>query len=89
MTTFEITEPEEIEEDWVFGILQQNLRDYPVPIDLIIEIEDSSGESRELVSMKHPGGVISIPYLEPVGSEIVVSSSLRELIRYPIRELAE
>ena len=87
LTTFEITEPEELEEDWIFGILQQNLRDYPVSIDLIIEIEDPSGEVRELVSMKHPGGVISIPYLEPAGSEIVVSSSLRELLRYTIREL--
>ena len=92
LTTFEITEPEapeDTEEDLVFGILQQNLRDYPVPIDLIIEIEDALGETRELVSMKHPGGVISIPYLEPEGSEIVVSSSLRELLRYTVRKLAQ
>ena len=80
-----ISEPEEIEEGWIFGILQRQLPDYPVPIDLFIDIERPDGEILVIASMKHPGGLIAIPYLEPEKSQIIVSTSLRELFRYTVR----
>lgn len=86
---FIISTPEEIPETSVFGILQRVLPDYPVAVDLIIEVVRPDGSSRRLVSMKHPGGSISIPYLEEENSQIVVSSSLRELFRDTIRKPRE
>ena len=83
---FIIATPEELPEDMVFDILERNLPDYPVPIDLSIEVINSSGDKKLLAGMKHPGGAISIPYLEPVNSRIIVSSSLRELLTYTVRK---
>ncbi len=83
---FIIATPEDLSENMVFGILDRILPDYPVPIDLTIEIISPSGDSKVLASMKHPGGLISIPYLEEVNSRIVVSSSLRELFSTTVRQ---
>lgn len=83
---FIISTPREIPENYAFGILQRTLPDYPVLIDLIVEVISPAGETRELAKMKHPGGLISIPYLEEIDTQIIVSSSLRELFRYTIRE---
>ena len=86
---FIISTPEDIPETTVFGILQRVLPDYPVPVDLFIEVVSPAGDKRQLVRMKHPGGLISIPYLEVENSQIVVSSSLSELFRYTIRKPIE
>jgi eukaryotic-like serine/threonine-protein kinase len=89
LVQFMITEPEEVEEEWMFGIYQEVMRDYPTHITLIIEIARPGEDPVELLTMKHPGGLISIPYLEPIGTEIIISSSLRELFRYEIRAPVE
>lgn len=88
---FTITEPEieEEMENYQFGILRKALPDFEVPIDLQIEFISPEGESKLLARMKHPGGVIAIPYLEEDNSQIVVSSSLRELFRHTIKKKAE
>lgn len=92
LVQFTITTPEideENEDNLVFGIHQRQLPDYPTPIMLFIEVESPTGETRELASMNHPGGIIAIPYLEPAGSKIIVSSSLRTLFTYEIQEPEE
>ena len=86
---FIIATPENIPENMVFDILQRILPDYSVPIDLIIEVINPVGDKRLIATMKHPGGSISIPYMEEVNSQIVVSSSLRELFKYTIRKPVE
>ena len=83
---FIIATPEELPENMAFDILQRILPDYPVPIDLSIEVINPAGDTRLIAAMKHPGGLISIPYLEEVNSRIVVSSSLRELFNATIRK---
>ena len=83
---FIIASPERLPENMVYDILQRTLPDYPVPIDLSIEVISPTGDRKLLASMKHPGGLISIPYLEEVNSSIVVSSSLRMLFQYTIRK---
>ncbi|MBN1686686.1 MAG: PASTA domain-containing protein, partial [Spirochaetales bacterium] len=83
---FIIATPEDLPDTMVFGILQRILPDYPVPIDLSIEVVNPAGETKTLASMKHPGGLISIPYVEEVNSRIVVSSSLRELFSTTVRK---
>ncbi|MBT3275822.1 MAG: PASTA domain-containing protein [Spirochaetales bacterium] len=82
---FYIATPENIPENMVFDILERKLPDYAVPINLSIEVINPAGDRRLLASMKHPGGLISIPYLEEANSQIVVTSSLQEMIKYTIR----
>ena len=86
---FIISTPEDYPEASVFGILQRVLPDYPVSVRLIVEVLGPGGDRRQLINMRHPGGLISIPYLEEENSQIVVSSSLRELFRYTIRKPIE
>ena len=82
---FIIATPDEIPENTVFDIIEQKLPEYPVPIDLSIEVISPEGEKRLLASMKHPGGIISVPFLEEANSQIIVSSSLRVLFKYTVR----
>ena len=86
LVQFIVATPEDLAENMVFDILQRILPDYPVPIDLTIEIINPAGETTRVASMKHPGGLISIPYMEEVNTRIVVSSSIRELFSATVRK---
>ncbi len=83
---FIIATPEKLPENMVFDILQRTLPDYPVLIDLSIEVINPAGDTKLIAAMKHPGGLISIPYVEEVNSRIIVSSSLRELFSAIVRK---
>ena len=89
LVQFTIAEPDDIPENYQFGIIQRAITKNAVAIDLQIEVISPEGEPKLLARMLHPGGVIAIPYLEEDNSQIVVSSSLRELFRYTIKKKTE
>ena len=75
--------PEPVEK--IFGIVQRTLPDYPTPIELTIEVISPFGDRAILARVRHPGGIISVPYWEPENSQIIVSSTVRELFRHLVR----
>lgn len=85
---FIVSEPKEVPEGYVFDILTRELPEWPLPMDLHVEIISPEGDRRTLLRMVHPGGAISIPYIELENSVIVVRSSERDLIRQTIRRAA-
>ncbi|MFW5995107.1 MAG: PASTA domain-containing protein, partial [Spirochaetia bacterium] len=46
-----VTEPEDLEDGEVFGILQRNLPQYPVPVELTLEVSTPDGDTETLVSL--------------------------------------
>jgi eukaryotic-like serine/threonine-protein kinase len=84
-----IAEPEDLPEGYVFGILEKTLDDYPVPVDLEIEAIDLTGRRQERYTIRHPGGLLTLPYLEEEGTILVISVSGTELLRFTVRGKTE
>ena len=76
-----MTDPVNIPSGEVFGMLQRNLPEYPVPVDLKVEVLASNGKSQTLLATKSSGGLLTVPYIVPDNSTIVVSSFNKELFK--------
>ena len=82
-----ITEPEDIPKDQVFGILQKEIPVFPVPVPVTVTAVLPAGDKKVIANFKTSGGFISIPYLEPDGTSLVISingeDKIREIVRIP------
>jgi beta-lactam-binding protein with PASTA domain len=81
-----IKAPEEVEEDYRFGIIERELPEYPVHVPVQVELIRSSGEKETLISFNHKGGLLTIPYLEEVGTTIVIQIDGEEVVRHRVQE---
>jgi beta-lactam-binding protein with PASTA domain len=84
-----MTEVEDIPEGHIFGILDRTLPDYPIAVDLTLEALTLDGDREEVMSMKHPGGRIGIPYVEEENTMLVVSIFGREIISYTVHDASD
>ena len=80
----EMTAPAEVPEEMAFGLLEASLPDYPILVDLKLEVITAT-ERRKILAMKHPGGPISIPYLVAADSQLVLSMFDDEILTRPAR----
>ena len=80
----EMTAPTELPEGTVFGLVESSLPDYPILVDLKLEVI-TPRETRTILEMKHPGGSISIPYLVEEDSQLVLSMFDDEILTRPAR----
>lgn len=83
---FVIAEPEEIPEGYIFGILERTLPEFEVPVRLLVEAVSPLGEVKTLFSMRHPGGPVTVPYLEPENTTLRIIVGDQAPISYTIRE---
>ncbi len=85
-----ITKPDDIPKDYVFGILEKEIPVFPVPVPITVTAILPAGDKQVLAQFKHAGGVISIPYLEPDGTSLMVAingeDKIREVVRVPAVE---
>lgn len=70
-----------VEKGMVFGLFSRELPVYPYPLRLSLEVLKPSGERVSLLSMEHPGGSFSAPYLLPEGSVLTLRVLDREIAR--------
>jgi len=75
-----MTRPDPLPEGTVFGMFVYVLPDYPIMVDVSLD-SISPENSTTLLSMKHPGGPISIPYIVEEKSELVLYIFDKEEIR--------
>jgi beta-lactam-binding protein with PASTA domain len=80
----EMTTPSELPEGMMFGLLEASLPDYPILVDLRLEVITAT-ETRVILAMKHPGGAVSIPYLVDADSQLVLSMFDDEILTRPAR----
>ncbi len=78
----EIGKPAEIEEGKVFGIFQIDMNILEVAVTLNVEKVNVDGSSKLIYSMKHPGGLISFPYVEMPGTVFKVYKNDTEISSY-------
>lgn len=81
-----IKAPEELEEEYRFGIIDRDLPEYPVPVPILVELIKTTGEKEQLISFSHKGGLLTIPYLEEVGSTIVIQVDGEEIVRHMVQK---
>ena len=66
-----MTEPANIEQGKIFSIYLAELPVYPVLMNLELR-ESINGILRTIISLKHPGGVIGIPYIIDENAQVVL-----------------
>ena len=75
-----MTRPERVPRGKVFGVFEYVLPDYPIMVDISLDSISAEGNTT-LLTMKHPGGPISIPYIVDEKSELVLYIFDQEEIR--------
>jgi eukaryotic-like serine/threonine-protein kinase len=82
-----ISEPVEIEQGYLFGILEKELPVYPVKIPVEVESITPGGVETILAKLYHAGGLLTIPYIVSDGSTLIISINGEEKIREVVRPL--
>lgn len=77
--------PEGIENDLVYGIFTTELASLPYPLKIQLDVIPPEGDRYTLVTFKHLGGTLTIPYAVPQFSELVLSVEDKEQIRQVVR----
>jgi len=80
-----MTRPGSVPQGKVFGVLTRTLPNYAVPVELTLEAMASDGQMRVIFSMMHPGGEITIPYLEDANTTLLLYSYNSEILRTVVR----
>jgi eukaryotic-like serine/threonine-protein kinase len=78
--------PQELEEGYRFGILEKELPDQPLAIPIQIEAISPTGEQETLIGFRHAGGLLTVPYLQKIGTSLIVLIDGQERIRVQVRE---
>ena len=76
-----ITPPDKLGENEAFGIFRYEMAKNPYPLLVRLECILPSGERQRLLSVQYPGGTLTVPYRQPVGSVLVLSMLNREIHR--------
>ena len=79
-----MTFPDKLSENEVFGLFEYDMAKNPYPLLVRLESILPSGEVKRLLSVQYPGGALSVPYRQPVGSVLVLYMLNREIHRETI-----
>lgn len=71
--TLTVTQPRPVADGRVFRVLETTLPEYPILVDVRIDLIQESGERSTLYQLKHPGGLLTVPYRAAEGSLVTVS----------------
>lgn len=79
-----MTRPKDIPKGKVFGVLHRTLPDYAVPVEITLEAISPQGEHNTILTMMHPGGELSFPYLEDENTTLVLYTYKSEILRVQV-----
>ncbi|MFA6507938.1 MAG: PASTA domain-containing protein [Treponemataceae bacterium] len=79
-----VSSPTKLGDGEVFGLFERQLPDYPYPLAVRLEALLPTGERRRVVTVDHPGGAFSAPYILPDGAVLILTVLNRELYREEI-----
>ena len=81
--------PEKVKENEVFGLFIYEMAKNPYPLLVRLESILPSGERKQLLSVQYPGGRLTVPYRQPLGSVLVLSMLNREIHRETVTPRVE
>ncbi len=65
-----VTEPKRVEKGKQFGVFSVEIVRYPILVKMDL-VERGKGGDRTIVTMRHPGGQVGIPYIKDEDSQLV------------------
>jgi len=71
--TLTVTPPAPLTDGRVFEVLETTLPEYPIFVDVRIDLQKTSGERSTLYQLKHPGGLLTVPLIASPGDVVAVS----------------
>lgn len=71
--TLTLTQPVPPTDGRIFQLLQTTLPEYPILVDVKVELRKASGDTTVLFQLKHPGGPLTVPFLADPGDVVAVS----------------
>jgi hypothetical protein len=80
-----IAYPETTTDDMVYGIFTEELPEYAYALQIKLEVITPEEERYQIASIMHPGGLLTIPYLVPRNSILVLSIYDKEAIRRSVQ----
>ncbi len=83
--TLTMTSPSSVPDGFIFGLYERALPEYTVSVDLTLEAQTPDGQREVLLSMLHPGIRLSVPYVVPENSTLILSRSGQEILRSVVR----
>lgn len=84
--TLTLTKPMVPSDGRVFQILETTLPEYPILVDLRIELRRSTGDQSVLYQLKHPGGRLTVPFVGQIGDVVTVSVLDKEVYSLKVGE---
>ena len=73
-----LSEPR-LDKSEVAGVFKRDLPEYPYPLKISLEARSPSGDRTPIMTVNHPGGAFSAPYVLPEGYVLVLSVLDREV----------
>jgi len=81
-----LTKPAPFSDGRVFQLLETTLPDYPILVDVKVELRRASGDQSVLYLLKHPGGKLTVPYVASPGDIVAVSVLDKEVFTQKVGE---
>ncbi|MBQ8678301.1 MULTISPECIES: PASTA domain-containing protein [unclassified Treponema] len=78
--TAEIALPKKQKDDNVMGLFTANLPNYPYAVEMTLE-SSKDGIHNQIITIKHTGGLVTIPYIAQKDSELILSIAGRTVAR--------
>lgn len=75
----ELALPQRQPNDMRYGIFSEQTTNYPYPVTMTLDAIPDDGARYSLVTLKHTGGSVTIPYAVPKGTELVFSIEGKEI----------
>ena len=79
-----VAPPDTVPEGEVFGLFRYEMAKNPYPLLIRLESIHPSGDRQRLLSVQYAGGLLTVPYRQPVGSVLVLFMLNREIHRETI-----
>jgi beta-lactam-binding protein with PASTA domain len=84
--TLTLTQPAPLTDGRLFQVLQTTLPEYPILVDVKIELRKTTGDVVVLFQLKHPGGLLTVPFIAAPGDIAVVSVLDKEVLTQKVGE---
>ena len=84
--TLTLTHPAALTDGRQFLVVETTLPEYPILVDVKVELRRSSGDVSTLYVLKHPGGLLTVPCVAAPGDVVAVSVLDREVFTQKVGE---
>jgi len=84
--TLTLTQPAPLTDGRLFQVLETTLPVYPILVDVKVELRKASGDVVVLFQLKHPGGLLTVPFIGAPGDVVAVSVLDKEVLTQKVGE---